>query len=545
VFKKCKLHIHDIIIAVVAIALGVLLFLIGGGAFFPVLRADFRRVNFALEAAQANAVVQVNSMLEKTLSTLKLLTAVVQSNPGIDYSTQFLPVMDAGIPLYVDLVTLNQRVLQANKDTFVASKRASGGLYSNFTIQTKQTDAETVEYYPVVQSKVSKATQNAVRAGFDPASEIAYLGQDVYDSTTKNAFAHVTKYQTPSLSNLFFATTVDVNNKLQYTNITIMLLIPIINTTRGLTGVFASRLNIGGLVADTVRNLTTNIIVSLYDTNDTAVNGGLIYNSLSLTNNVSVANALAQESYTVVADIPFLTNVFRLKFTSTSTFVDSNQGTLRWIPLIVSCIAFAVVEPLVLSLFIFLRLRKSLRARKRNKRALHALKDSHERTKMLLSRLAKQEAKSRATVDAIPDFVIILNSTGTIVHTNKTFDKLFGYSQKQMESGLQVTTVIPALTSNIFMEPKYTSEEQEMYLRVIATSNTSEDMEVKCIIKNLYKTGMEASDAAPFASPLTLASASPRTVVNNEAEEDEDESFAVIGRVIQDETVEAYDLRKN
>jgi PAS domain-containing protein len=538
VFQKCKLHVHDVFIILAALALVAVLFVTAGGSYFPVLRNDMQRVHMALESIHTDAVVQVNSVLDKTLTALHILKTVVQSNPGIDYSTQFLPVMDAGIPLYVDLVTFNQRVLHSDKDAFISAKRASGGLYSNFTIQTKQTDAEALEYYPVVQSKVSKATQYTVRAGLDPTSEIAYLGQDVYDTTTKNAFAHVIKHQTPSVSNLLFATFVDAN-KLRYTNTTIMLLSPIVNQTRDLTGVFATRLNIALLVADTIRNLTTDIIVSLYDTNDTAVNGGLIYDSRSLANNISVANALAQETFTVEANIPFLTNVFRLKCTTTRTFVDQKQGGAKWIGTIICCIVFVVGELLLLSLFIFLRLRKSLRARMRNKRALHALKDSHERTKMLLSRLAKQEAKSRATVDAVPDFVIILNSTGRIVHTNKTFDKLFGYSQKQLESGLQITTVIPALTANIFVEPKYTSEDTDVFLRVIATSNTSVDMDVKCIVKNLYKSGMEASSDVMqgYTTPLTPLS-------DNETSDEEDEAFTVIGRVAQLENIESFDLRK-
>jgi PAS domain-containing protein len=506
--------------------------------------SDSERVNITLKSAQVEAAAKINSVLAKTLKALHLMSVVVQSDSALDYNLEFLPIMEAGAPPYVSVVMFNERVVSSNKNAFVASKRASGGLYSNFTIQTKQTNTEAVEFYPVILSHVAHAAGVPVIPGFDEDKQIAFLGNDVYDLSTKSAFAHAKKYQQPSLSESFYAeTTVDADNKAEYTNATATIIFPLYNTSGELFGVFASHLSIDSLVSDTIGDSTANIIVSLYDANNTVVNGGLLYNSRSLTNNVSLVKALSRELFTVEASIPFLNKVFTLKFTSTSAYVDKNQGVSRWLGMILCAVGFVVGELLCLSLFIFFRLRKSIRDRLRKQRALHALKDSHERTKLLLSRLAKQEAKSRATVDAIPDFVIILNSAGRIVHTNKTFDKLFGYSQKQLEEGLQITTVIPALTANIFVEPKYSSDEADVYIRAVATSNTSVDMDVKCIVKNLHKTGLESSDSmhGGYSTPVTIAT--PLSV--NDTGDEEEEAFAVIGRVAQLENIESFDLRKN
>lgn len=547
--RNFKLHVQDLLIIALGILIAIAVSIVAIVVFFTVQPIDAQRANTALKAAHADALQQISDALQKTHKSLHLLATVVQANPSMDYATNFLPVMDAGIPPYVNLMMYNDRVLSADKNAYIASKRSQGGLYANFTIFTKQGD-DAVEYYPVALSNVPRAMEFQVHAGFDRLSEIAFLGSDIYEPASKNAFAYLESEQKASISDSFFSeTTVDSNNKTVYKNSSILIMLPVVDTTSGaLRGSFSAHYSMDQLIADIVQDNTFNFLVTMYDSNNTALNGGLIYNSYSLSNNEEVVKAQKREMFTVQGNITFLTRVYTLKFTSTASYVISKQGASRWIGVIIGAVVLVCGELLCLSLFIFFRLRKSIRDRLRKKRALHALKDSHERTKLLLSRLAKQEAKSRATVDAIPDFVIILNWTGRIVHTNRTFDKLFGYSHKQLEEGLHITAVMPSFTANIFAEPKYSSDESDVYIRAIASSNTSQDMDVKCIVKNLYKTGMEKTGAvSPLSSvgtPLTLTPTTPILGTTFDEVDEEDEAFAVIGRVIQQDAVESFDLRK-
>ncbi len=547
--RNFKLHVQDLLIIALGILIVIAVAVVAVVVFFAVQPMDAQRANTALKAAHTDALQQISDALQKTYKSLHLLATVVQSNPSMDYVTNFLPVMDAGIPPYVNLMMYNDRVLSGNKDAYIASKRSQGGLYTNFTILTKQGD-DAVEYYPVSLSNVPRAMEFQVHAGFDRLGEIAFLGSDIYEPASKNAFAYLENEKKASISDSFFSeTTVDSNNKTVYKNSSILIMLPVVDTTSGaLRGSFSAHYSMDQLIADVVQDNTFNFLVTMYDSNNTALNGGLIYNSYSLSDNADVVKAQKREMFTVQGDITFLTRVYTLKFTSTASYVISKQGASRWIGVIIGAVVLVCGELLCLSLFIFFRLRKSIRDRLRKKRALHALKDSHERTKLLLSRLAKQEAKSRATVDAIPDFVIILNWTGRIVHTNRTFDKLFGYSHKQLEEGLHITAVMPSFTANIFAEPKYSSDEGDVYIRAIASSNTSQDMDVKCIVKNLYKTGMEKTGAvSPLSSvgtPLTLTPSTPILGTTFDEVDEEDEAFAVIGRVVQQDAVESFDLRK-
>jgi PAS domain-containing protein len=551
ILRTCKCHLQDAIIIALAVIIFFACLVASLISYYVVQNQDYAKVFSTLSAARQVTVDLVQQELTDAFRKLQPLSSTVQYTAApLNYKSQFLPIMDSGYPQYVEAVMYCDRVSASDATAYTNNMKSQGGYYSNFAIHsgdqpysTSTTLNAADEYYPVTLSVGVDYFTKSIGPQFNRSKEIAFLGWDLATVANKDAVNIVNATLKPAVGDVQLKLGGSPNGIQLFQNSTVAALIPIVDASGNrLKGVFAGIFGVEEILTSVVSGLD-NIIVTLIDNNKTAINGGLLYNSLFYANINDIQKVRDSARYNTAQNFTVLNKQYQLIFTSTEDYVNKNAAINRWSGSIIAIVLFIILEGFCLALFFFLRLRLSLRERKNSKRAINALKDGHERTKLLLHRLAKQEAKARATVDAVPFFVIILNSVGRILHTNKNFDKTFGYSESQLQQGLHITAVIPSFTANIFCEPKYSSDEGDVYIRAIATSNQSQDVDVRCVVKNLFSSGLSRmGSGSSVGTPITpMTPMSPD--FTDEAGE-EDEAFAVIGTTVSNELQDSFDLRK-
>jgi PAS domain-containing protein len=551
---QCKFYPQDAISIILAVISVFVCFIVGISSYYGVVQSDTTKALSQMQQLMKTTVTSLGSAMNSEFTKVLPLSSVVQYSTSLDYKSQFLPIMDSGYPTYVISLFYCDRVLASNKDTYTSTMKSKGGLYANFTMYSseKPYDASTgltnaTEYYPVSLSDATTAYSKLISSNFDKKSQIAFLGWDVNTQANKAAIASVLKSLQPSVSNFEFVTngTTNAQGISLYQNSSATLMIPVVNTL-GLKGVFAATFSVDQILKGALVTLTQGLYVTIYD-NSVSTNRGLIYSSMNYANNADILQTTASATLTISQNFTILNKQFNIVFSSTEDYIATLGGFSRWIGVFFACIGFPILEFLCLGLFLLLRFLRTLKERQTSRRAINALKDGHERTKGLLSRIAKQEAKSRATVDAVPDFVAILNSNGRILSTNRNFDKLFGYSESKLAEGLHITSAIPACTANILVEPKYNSEEEDVYIRAIATPNTGVDLDVRIVVKHLITSGLSKVGNTPREETAIVIPSTPTIFESLDSPDnlvEEDEVYAIIGRPVELEVMDKFDLRQ-
>jgi PAS domain S-box-containing protein len=465
-------------------------------SFFLVLRLDQSKAYDELRKVHALALTNVQTELTNAQERVTAVTRYVQYSDSITYSGQFLPITYAdGYPKFVEIIAYGPRVLDSDKSAFINATRAIGPLYANFSMYTTNQPvfatpvlAPATAYYPVILGTMTEKTEN-VTPGFDRKTKIAILGWDIASPVNKQTTALVEATKKSSVSGVLTipssAKDPETGAKL-FLHSTVWTLNPVFNLTTGaLSGILGGSLGVEPLL-DSQLLIIPDVVCTMYDLNATNdYNGGLFYHSKHFANNTDVLSYRTRSLYTISADFNFIDRRYKLVFDTTDNFIVSHMGTERWTGIVVSCIAFVIGEAICIAVAILLRLKVSIDKRAKSKRALTTLKDGYEKTKLLLGRIARQEAKARATLNAVSDFVITVNSTGRIIQTNKVFDKLFGYSETSLQQGLVISQVFTKLANDFFSDPKLMSNDEDVPIQTSAATNYSHDLDVVVVLKNL------------------------------------------------------------
>jgi len=95
---------------------------------------------------------------------------------------------------------------------------------------------------------------------------------------------------------------------------------------------------------------------------------------------------------------------------------------------------------------------------------LESLDAAQEQIKHVLERTGIQEQRSRAIMNAIPDFVICILSNGIINHTNVAFLERFQYVKNQVDDTLHINKVIADMTVDQLLELSKSGKYQDGFL---------------------------------------------------------------------------------
>jgi PAS domain-containing protein len=166
-------------------------------------------------------------------------------------------------------------------------------------------------------------------------------------------------------------------------------------------------------------------------------------------NNVSLMNAF----YTVEGMFPFVDRSYRIVLYPGPVFIEKFSPTgIKWIALGGSWITTGFLLGLVAILFLSLRV---LHARRLQRQAtlakLAEMKENQKKLRFLLNKIATQEQTTRATINAIDDIVIVIGTTGKILQTNTSFDKMFKYTVSELERGVYTKNLFVHLPDLFFI----------------------------------------------------------------------------------------------
>jgi PAS domain-containing protein len=200
---------------------------------------------------------------------------------------------------------------------------------------------------------------------------------------------------------------------------------------------------------DTIKDDTFDLVV--YDTDLNVTDSQYVVYSSALPSSENYqeqAAAISKYQYSIPVSISVADRKWKLIFLPTSLFLSQFVGWQKWIALAGSLIAVLLIA-FIICVFIK-RAEHNNIVQMLNKERLIALEDSRTKLSSYLDRISEQEEKTRATVDSIPEWVLVVDSTGRIASVNLSFEKRFKITNKKLEDGLFVSSMLNELEWSFF-----------------------------------------------------------------------------------------------
>ncbi len=441
--KLCisKYNLSLVIICTVTLLIGTA---IGIGLYFNYQLQEGTNAKTALEEETLYQQVSVQSILTdaerlgKTAANFYTL-----SGRSADYLTEYIPFVARSqlLLLGIDAIGVFQRVLLDDITSFTTSTRARSTFYTNFTITGRDASNNIIPYYPYNTSYVLTMTAplNTVIIGYDLASTpVKKAAAEKSLSTGQQA---CTAYTLTSFS----PTT------------SVILYTPIFNNGEPFA-VTAAALIIPTLMANaTLPNSLDDKIMHLYDA---SANDTLLYSSIRQDqipySGVSLSQMTTAQHRAMVKNAPFTTTTtvqvadrtWKIVFIPTQDYLNNFViiGKLVWL---IICIFLAVVFDVILIVFVK-RLEMAQQQKKLDKKRSDTLQESQMKIQNVMNRISDTERQIRTTINAIPDFIIVISSTGKIITSNTSFDRQFSFSEVEYQKGVNISTIFSDLQEDFY-----------------------------------------------------------------------------------------------
>jgi PAS domain S-box-containing protein len=444
------------------------------------------------------------------------LTAITNVT-GIDYQKQWIGfVYDEDNKFFPYMLRLDYCSYQPKKtiQALITQTRARGGMYANYT-----------DYG--LDSNNNKVPQNLTTSSLylpvlftAPIGNEQWLGYDYY-------------------SNLLLRTEIVRGGKIKHSTVYTVQL----NDTGGymyhiigfqvfdfftgaIIGAAYAKVDLLSIVKDVVSTelMGAGVSFSLFNiniTNPTNYTYGVWqYSTLEGATEQSVKDHIASSEFVSSNSIVYLSDAyFRLVITSSKDYVAQNTSFDRYIAVIVTCVGTIVLIIGCIVVIFVNRVVLSLQARAKGMRRLEALRANHDNMSILLGRLAQQEAKTRACLNCIPEFLAMISDNGKIMHTNQYFDEVFGYSEQKLEMGITITWLFPKLDLLFYrLADSQHDRDTTKWREAIAMSSEEKEITVLFTVKSL--------ESAQLRSDV-MSEVNKHQDVNQE----DREAYVVIGRL--------------
>jgi PAS domain-containing protein len=166
----------------------------------------------------------------------------------------------------------------------------------------------------------------------------------------------------------------------------------------------------------------------------------------------NVSNVTAQE---IIRKAPYLLwdtvrvadRIWDVAYVPSSGFLYDFDGWEKWIALFGSLITAVFI--VLLSTIFIKRIEHGQVLHQLSKERVLMLQESEIKLTKYLDLIANKERESRLILDAIPDYIIIVDGQGQIKLANQTFDKVIKVKKEQ---GIMVSTLLPKLAPDFFLE---------------------------------------------------------------------------------------------
>jgi PAS domain-containing protein len=375
----------------------------------------------------------------------------------IDWESQFIPFVYSGgqFAEHITTVTVGRVVTRAGRQTFEQNLVSKGGMYKNFTISVKNAAGvmlpapQSQQYITITMLAPTENYTNSL--GFDYLSEYNRGVSCIKANQTRKISI------TPKLK---------LNRDSKIGN---ALIAPLFNRTTGeFFGVIGGAVATSDLINSALKNVTQDLLVSVYDISPDVVNNteqSFMWTSYKLNDPTKEATSkdvdalIADSWFTSSMDFDYIDRKYKVIFIPTDDFIYMYISPEKWI---------AVASGLVLSLLLIvmmiiwffigriIRHRKVRIAFMEQLRRMDAekvtlLETNKVKLQKLLNRIGDQERKTRLIINTIPDFIIVLDQNGRILHSNTSFEKTFGVTQDDFSKGMDVCRVFPQLDKSFYL----------------------------------------------------------------------------------------------
>jgi PAS domain S-box-containing protein len=478
-FSPTKHDILPLILTLMVIALGLTAALL---SFFLLQKADQTSARNALQKSATDVSSAFGSAAESVIGIVMATTSLFQISKTPVTIDQFLAFMNSGgsFPRYLSSIHYGRVVPIDQLDNFVTTTRSGGGDYSNLTVYGRD-DAGKVFIPPVYATPWSPYRTVALMSV--PLS-IMYglIGFDFTTDPKRNVSMYIT-FQTrkPSCTGKLVTTVARA--------LAVSLYVGIYNyTTNEPTGIMVGTVYFTHLMQEAVALIAKKFDVSLVDMNVTSPTDPFMY---------STATASSQEHTALLASAPYTAETYTLFADRLLKVILIPQGdyqslfdtSTRWVALVLSLCFMVVLLGGCFFLYFSRKLYDAKQKRKQANEEIDLLKTNQSALRTLLDRIANQESKTRAVINAIPDLVCVTDANGRIVQMNTAFESQFPFTQQEMEKGVYTWDIFTELASDFFKAV----DDQEVVTQ--ATKRFGGIVDVSIRVRNLAEANGESSQS--------------------------------------------------
>ncbi|KAL0485383.1 regulator of G-protein signaling [Acrasis kona] len=209
---------------------------------------------------------------------------------------------------------------------------------------------------------------------------------------------------------------------------------------------------------------------------------------IDITPDVFKAIVRNAHDYHYTLNITCLDKQFQIVLLPKENFWLSRASVNKFIALFVSVTVGALLMAVII-LFDRISFFNRKIAKKDQERA-SILLDAQQELQVLLNKTALQEKKNRKTMNAIQDFVIATDENGRILHSNTSFDRVFGYKNSELENGVFVTKIFSSITMKTLFD---LSDQPDSFLDTFAKAKFR-SIPVQLSVTRVVDFGPKASD---------------------------------------------------
>ncbi len=287
-------------------------------------------------------------------------------------------------------------------------------------------------------------------------------------------------------------------------------------------GIMLTGFRAGDLIQTALDSMTKDVTVNVYDMNATDLTNNFMYSTKQWNATGAYYTDMPQsQAATFISAAPFYkeatvnvaTRVYKIVFIPTDSFIAARRTTAKIFVITAIMIFMLVLLILCVALFFGRRLYRTHVQRKRSREQFVILREYAKNLRGLLDKIASQEQKTRATVNALDDLIVVTNHTGKILQTNTSFDAALGYTESQLEKGVSLGVVVANIEQDFLQQQLGQAAIQKVV-------RTKEGVEVNVL---LSVRALAADTTSPIQDSLII----PKS--------DSDEAFVVIMRQIKDQ----------
>jgi CHASE1-domain containing sensor protein len=528
-FRPTKHDLLPLILAIIIIALGLTAALT---SFFMLKQNEYVNAQQGLADTAVDAASALSTAVASATTIIQGAASLFQvSKTPITLYDQFVPYMisqsqSASFPKYLTSIGYHMSFPGTPQATaaFEAQMRAQGGDYVNFTVTGRDSSNQPI-------APIDVALRAVIVQVVPVASMKPVLGYDVCTDATKNAALQASIASGKPVTSGRVVTAL-----LGPTDVATSIYIAIHNQTTGQTnGAVSSVILMSQLIREALASVTKDVIVSIMDMNATASDSfqGFVFSTSQTLSYKENAQQIANAAYTKAAYLQFADRTFKLILMPDVRWQSRYDTNIRYISLTLS-LCFVLI--LLVGCLILYFSRKLVISRQNRRAAfvqIDLLKGNQMALRTLLDRIASQEAKTRAVINSLPDFVCVISNSGKLLQTNAAFDDQFPFTQQELEKGVYMWSVFTELASDFF---KVMDDTQE--LNTQAARRFGDYIDVSLRVRNLK--GLDADSSASHSNELKQNGISSSNLHHPEAEE----AFVIIAKSISSKQVETQTEEK-